>query len=179
MLAPVEYRIRLEIHQPDCPTSSPELKLQGTGSISGFARNHNDPSKPWKFADGSFYIDDDDAEPYLQFKTDAEGRFHVDGIPLGTLKASLRIAPGGGIVWSIQRRVRIVQNQTTQLRFEGSKGNWTQPILLRFGTETEIPNFAVGREVSNVTTREPIFRFEARPLGNDPATSPIVRSLAR
>ncbi|HEY6563763.1 MAG TPA: carboxypeptidase-like regulatory domain-containing protein, partial [Pirellulaceae bacterium] len=96
-----EYRLRirgegatpleLPVSLRDGDLDMGELRLAGTGPITGIVHELDERKEPWRFADGGIFLDgfgDDAFEPYLRFKTDGKGRFRVEGVPVGLVTVS-------------------------------------------------------------------------------------------
>ena len=150
-----------------------ELRLGGTGSIFGVARQPHDPRTVWRFATGEICIAGigaDSDKAYLKFKTDAEGRFRVAGVPAGRVTVSFPYFATADIMESMTREAWVVEGKETEIRFEGIGGAWTQPLRLLFDGSEVVPAYAGARKVENVTTRAPMFRFEVSPLGTGPVS---------
>lgn len=141
-----------------------ELRIEGTGSISGVVNDPYDTGKPWRFADGQIFVaasGGQSDEPHLRFKTDASGRFHVDGVPLGMVTVTFNYNATADVIDSVTREARVAEGKNTEVRFEGNGGAWAQPLRLLFDGKEGIPAYEGTRTVSNVTNRAPMFRFEA------------------
>jgi hypothetical protein len=143
-----------------------DLRLEGTGSISGMVNEPHDEGTPWRFANGEIYIaafGGLSGKPYLTFKTDASGRFRVDGVPIGMVTVRFSYNLSADVIGGMIREARIVEGKDTEVRFEGNGGAWAQPLRLLFDGNEAIPAYKGIRKVSNVTDRAPMFLFEVTP----------------
>lgn len=148
-----------------------ELQLSGTGSISGVANEPFQKGKIWRFADGAIYLERrgrEQPEPFLKFKTGADGRFQVAGVPIGSVTVMFEYHASADIIDALVRKARVVEGIDTEVRFEGENGAWRQPLRLLFDGKEGIPDYQGIREVENVTDRAPMFRFEMTALGSGP-----------
>lgn len=140
-----------------------ELTLHGTGSITGIANEPYTPDKAWRFADGKIFVDGFGAkshEPFMSFKTDGDGRFHVNGVPVGKVSVMFDYHESADIINSVVRTVVVKEGKVTETRFEGEGGGWSQPLRFLFDNKEAIPVYQGARIVDNVTDREPMLRID-------------------
>ncbi len=144
------------------------LPLAGTGSLFGTVTDPDQNSELWRFADGQIFIDGfggDRFEPYLKFKADEMGRFRVDGVPTGIVTVSFPYHMTADIIGSLTRTAKVADGKLTEVRFEGERGAWAQPLRLLFDGKDRIPAYKGIRKVENVTEREAMFRIEVVDMG--------------
>ena len=148
-----------------------ELRLDGSGSIFGSVNEPYGKKKIWRFADGQILVPilgENPFSPYMRFKTDAAGKFRVDGVPVGIVTISFPYNVSADMVETLNREARVIEGKDTEVRFEGDTGAWKQPLRLLFDGKEGIPHYNGLRKVSNVTDRAPMFRFEMMALGSGP-----------
>lgn len=145
-----------------------QLRLAGVGWISGVASEPYSAGKPWRYADGGIRVAgyDGSFEEFMNFKTDGDGRFRVDGVPVGEVEISFDFNESADIIGTVSRRAEVMEGQATEVRFEGVAGAWRQPVKLRFGGKDEVPAYTGIRKVGNVTDRAAEFTLTVEPLGN-------------
>ncbi len=98
-----------------------EVRLLGTGTISGKVSDPYKRKKPWRFADGEIHVEGFGGGPwdsYRDFKTDAEGRFRVEGVPCGTIGVSFAYHMTADIIGSVNAEVQVEEGKETEVRFE-------------------------------------------------------------
>ena len=101
-----------------------ELRFAGTGSISGSAVDPYDPRKPLGFADGTIQVDgfgEGYFESYLRFKTDAAGKFRVEGVPVGTVKVVFHYNVSADIIDAMASEVKVEEGKETEVRVKPSE----------------------------------------------------------
>lgn len=150
-----------------------ELRLAGTGTITGVVNEPYGKKQAWRFAPGQIHVagfNEGLDEPFMTFKSDHEGRFRVDDIPAGKVTVEFPYNQTADIIGSLSREVRVQEGAESEVRFEGTGGAWSQPLQLLFDGKAEIPASKGVRKVDNVTDRKPMFRFEVEPLGAVPAS---------
>ena len=158
------------------------IELAGTGSISGVVMDPYDLEKPWKFADGEVLIEGFGSRmfgAYLRFKTDENGRFQLDGVPTGEVVVSFPFHLSADIIDAQQKVARVVEGENVEIRFEGRKGAWAQPLKILVGGKEggglaeskRKVNTESKRKVNNITDRERFhLRFEVSPMGTGSAS---------
>ena len=150
-----------------------ELRLDGTGSISGVVNEPYEKGKAWRFADGQIFVAAFGSRsdgPYLKFKTDVAGKFRVDGVPVGMVTVAFSFKASADMFDSLSREARVTEGKDTEVRFEGDGGAWAQPLRLLFDGKEGIPVYKGIRKVGNVTDRKPMFIFEATALDSGPVS---------
>lgn len=101
-----------------------ELRFAGTGSISGSAVDPYDPRKPWSFAEGKIHVEgfgDGFLRSYLRFKTDAAGKFRVEGVPVGTVKVVFHYNVSADILDAMESEVKVEEGKETEVRVKPSE----------------------------------------------------------
>jgi Carboxypeptidase regulatory-like domain len=101
-----------------------ELKFAGTGSISGSVSDPYDPRKPWSFAEGKIHVEgfgDGFLRSYLRFKTDAAGKFRVEGVPVGTVKVVFHYNVSADIIDAMESEVKVEEGKETEVRVKPSE----------------------------------------------------------
>ncbi len=114
----------------------PDRKPPPRGSVFGVVfqpqeiyeggKSHLDPKRgPWAFADGTIVPADgcggshpnkpNSIEP-IRFKTDAQGRFRVDHVPVGRVAVNFERG-GGDIISTYSRIAYVLDRQSTEVRF--------------------------------------------------------------
>jgi hypothetical protein len=99
-----------------------ELRFAGTGSIAGSVADPYDPRQPWSFADGMIHVEgfgDGFFESYLRFKTDAAGKFRVEGVPVGTVKVVFHYNISADVIDAMVSEVKVEEGKETEVRVEG------------------------------------------------------------
>jgi hypothetical protein len=139
------------------------LRLKGTGAIAGTVNLPYENTKPWRFADGEISID---GVEHQTFKTDEMGRFRVDGVPVGIVTVLFKYNQTADIIGALSRTAKVADGKLTEVRFEGERGAWAQPLRLLFDGQNKIPAYKGIRKVENVTDREPMFRFDVLDVGS-------------
>jgi len=153
-----------------------DLRLDGSGSIAGIVNDPYAKGKAWRFADGEIHVEgfgEDEHKPFMTFKTDETGRFRVDGVPTGKVTVVFPYPVTADIIDGLVRQALVLENQVTELRFEGEDGAWSQPLRLLFDGKEAVPAYNGIRKVDNVTDRKPMFRLDVLGEGKDPIMTSV------
>jgi hypothetical protein len=108
----------------DSDVVAEEIILHGLGNVKGIAFEPwaaDITSRPWAFKEGYIYFADNqgltnyEVFPHLtpiRFVTDEQGRFHVEGVPTGTVEVRFDPAPLSHIRLWMRNKAKVVENQT-------------------------------------------------------------------
>lgn len=156
------------------------IDVRGTGQIVGRVFHPPDRGNgTWAFAKGEVFRAEDDrrfGEP-MHFRTNKEGRFSLDGIPLGDIDALISYRASADVVEAHVRRARIIAGQATTVNFFDPAMQESLAIEFIVGDGSKA-QFAIGtglaaaRKVGNVTDREPQLHIELTPLEQRPCSVP-------
>lgn len=147
------------------------LRFAGTGTVFGVVNEPYESTKRWAFAEGRVYpgtLEDGRDEPHLTFKTNAQGEFRIDQVPVGKVTIAFRYNLSADMIDALTRTVIVREGETSEVRFEGDAGEWAQPVEIRFGESTEPPAFPDASEVGNVFNREPMLRLDVYSVSTTP-----------
>jgi len=125
--------IRLEV--PEGGIDVGRLKAGGTGRIFGrvYKPKFYDEGGVWAFKQGEIHHPDCDDILDIRFKTDEDGRFSVEGVPVGFVSVSFDYPEGSDIVYSFSRSVRVLEGKSTEVRFGDPAGDWNLPLDVVIG----------------------------------------------
>ena len=155
------------------------LQLEGTGTIVGRYRvtGSDDPDES-AFHPGNVGYSDED--PYfslwrkytplsnVRFRTDENGRFRVEGVPIGWVKASINSDTGHGRPSGDVRLVRVAQGATTEVRFADPNREWDLPVCIIVGDGSRAhweSGTACGSDFAfeNSDERDPVMELSLEP----------------
>ncbi len=127
------------------------------GYVAGLRRDQTaDPDGPWKF----------------WFVADEDGRFAVDGVPVGEAVVGVPEA-FFDVIETHSWRIVVAEGQTTRVHgFEpDAHRRFTLDFAIGDGSKAQYESgtgLGAARKVDNMTTREPMFRVELVPLSKGP-----------
>lgn len=171
------------------------FRASGRGSVRGVVyqarricdgeKCHLDEKRSvWAFADGSISFTDtsgrsnDEEFKHLKpipFKTDENGRFRVDGVPVGMVSVDFDYNATSDIIGTHSRTAKVLEGKTTEVRFFNTSGDWEVACKFVIGDGSPA-QFSSGtgmgakRKVGNVTTRHPVFIVKLEPKENVPVS---------
>jgi len=138
----------------------------------------------WAFADGYISFQDssgrsnsDDFQHLkpISFKTDENGRFHVNGVPAGMVSVGFSYHITADIISAHTRNANVLEGKTTEVRFFDTSGDWEVPFEFLVGDGSPA-HFSSGtgmgakRKVANVTSRAPMLEVELKPKEDTPVS---------
>jgi hypothetical protein len=156
------------------------LAVSGTGSLVGVVYDHDQRGRPWAFADCNVTFSDglDAALRFgdrqfkhlapIEFKTDEQGRFRLDNVPVGNVAVNIPYQLTADMFDAYVRLATVREGSVTEVRFFDTSGTWELACQFVIGDGSQA-HFACGtgigakRKVANVTTRRPMFRIELLP----------------
>lgn len=139
-----------------------EIKLRGTGTVFGQAyRPREEGSNAWAFASGSIdyegcssaYADPREFSPLepISFTADENGRFRVDGVPVGQASVAIPYHITADIIGAYVREAIVLENTPTEVRFFVPDTDGGLPVNITVGDGSE----AAWRSASLVPTTDP------------------------
>lgn len=102
----------------------PELKVRGTGTVVGQVFYYQGDA-PWPNVHGSIFCED---RKQLEFQTDKDGRFRVEGVTLGKARVSAG-AMSGCSYNTVEAEVDVQENKTHEVKLAPKAA--TQPAATR------------------------------------------------
>ncbi len=143
-----------------------EIRLRGTGTVFGQAyRPREEGSNAWAFANGvigyegcsSTYPDPWEFSPLgpISFTADENGRFRVDGVPVGRASVSIPYSITADIIGAYVRNAIVLENTSTEVRFFVPDTDWGLPLNVTVGDGSE----ANWRSASLVPATDPSDEF--------------------
>jgi hypothetical protein len=170
-----------------------DIVLEGCGTIAGrvympawSVAADGAAGKVWAFAEGEVSyegaaevdgdLDDDTVHlKPISFKADENGRFRVEGVPVGLVWMSIPYHLSSDVIDAHVRLAQIVEGRNTEVRFFDPTGAWDVPFEFKIGdgSKTQVASgTGVGarRKVENVTTRPSRFIVQLQPLGSNPVS---------
>jgi hypothetical protein len=150
---------------------------------SGVPKFRLDPKRgAWAHSDGQIVPADhcrwsdrnvtDTFEP-IRFKTDAQGRFRVDHVPVG--RVAIQFKRGSHIVLTESRIAYVLDGQSTEARFLEPSEAWnvTYQFVIGDGSQAQFlsgTGMGAERKVVNVTNQPPSFRVDLQPKEDKPVS---------
>ena len=131
----------------DKETNLGTLHLQGTGTVYGQAYHTGKGNGNEKtFSSGSIGCSfsqsfmasmtgrDTFSVPSLSFRTDENGKFRVDGVPVGNVSVYFAaLNPWAHRVDCLSRYAKVAAGQATEVRFFEPTGEWDVPLRIKVG----------------------------------------------
>ncbi|MCX6879655.1 MAG: carboxypeptidase-like regulatory domain-containing protein, partial [Verrucomicrobia bacterium] len=164
----------LSLAVPEKGLDCGELTVQGTGRVVGILHEPKGRERPQPFESGAVVCPYPAAplgkstERSIFFKTDEQGRFAVEDVPVGRVSVEFSYMLSSDCVDTYGRTAVVAEGRATEVRFFDPKQAWDLPLQVvvgdgsesQFGTGT---GMAAARKVENVTTRKPMFLVELEP----------------
>ena len=109
----------------------------------------------------------------IRFKTDAQGRFRVDHVPVG--RVAIQFKRGSHIILTESRIAYVLDGQSTEARFLEPSETWnvTGQFVIGDGSQAQfLSGTGIGaeRKVANLTPNEPMFRVDLEPKEDKPVS---------
>ena len=163
----------------------PQEIEDGVDKKFGIPKFRLDPKRPpWAFAEGTIVPagrcgphDLDWHRPGsgspIRFKTDAQGRFRVDNVPVGRVAVDFEVQ--GHITFSYRRIAFVLEGQSTEVRFFEPSDAWNVTGLFVIG-DGSLAQYLSGtgmgaeRKVEGVTTHRPMFHVDLEPKERKPVS---------
>lgn len=184
---------KVSVTVPGSGSDVGDIVLEGCGTIAGrvympawSVAADGAAGKVWAFAegevsyegaaevDGDLYDDTLHLKP-ISFKADENGRFRVEGVPVGLVWMSIPYHLSSDVMDAHVRLAQIVEGQNTEVRFFDPTGAWNVPFEFKIGdgSKTQVASgtgVGASRKVENVTTRPSMFIVQLQPLGSNPVS---------
>jgi hypothetical protein len=115
----------------DADVDFAKLTATGRGTIEGIVNNPNKRDR-WAFAQGYVSFSDNSGRSNaaefahlnpLPFKTDENGRFRLDNVPVGEVSVHIPFHATADIISAHTRKARVFEGQTTEVRFFDPHGD--------------------------------------------------------
>lgn len=149
------------------------LPVPGTGRITGTVhRPAKDGGGVWAFASGTVFSSALSDEEEIHFRADENGKFVVEGVPVGPVSVGIPVS-SYDVIWYLSWRARIFEGKTTEVFVFDPRDERRVVLPIAFGDGSKKhfdSGTAIGaaRKVDNVNAPSVLFNFRRRPEKVEP-----------
>jgi hypothetical protein len=131
-----------EIQVTEADVNVGSLAVSGRGSLVGIVYDHDHKGRPWAFAECNVTFSDglDAALRFgehqfkhlapIEFKTDEQGRFHLDNVPVGEVAVNIPYWATADILDAYTKIATVREGQVTEVSFFDTPEKKRSPDLL-------------------------------------------------